>query len=132
MLVFASCWAQTFATAEFGVLLPVAVAHPPFSINWLCCHVALLWNSMSFVDASACPINRSTQIGVRTAATAAPARSVAALSAVLPRTHPHQEKPTIIIPTAPTTTPQNAGFSHCGTRMRHLLKMETNHLFRTN
>src|SRR6266511_3845439 len=60
-------------------------------------------------------------LGARTAVAAPSARSVAMRSAVLPRTHPPQAKPRIMIPNAPTTTPQHAGFSHCGTCMSHLL-----------
>src|SRR5882724_2815700 len=36
---------------------------------------APFWNAASCTAASACPMNRSTQIGTRTAVTAAPARS---------------------------------------------------------
>ena len=87
VLVFASASAQAFATAVFGVVLPESVAQPPFSMNWLCCQAPLLRNSASFAATSACAIKFSTQIGVRTAVTAASARCRAMLSAGLPRWH---------------------------------------------
>jgi hypothetical protein len=118
-LIFASASAHAFATAVFGVVLPESVAQPPFSMNWLCCHAPLLRNSVSFAAASDCAMKFSTQMGVRMAVTAASERCRAMLSAVLPSVHPHHEKPTIIMPTAPRTIPQNAGFNHCGTRMRN-------------
>jgi hypothetical protein len=43
--------------------------------------------------------------------------------AVLPRTQSHQAKPRIMIPNAPTTTPQKAGLHHGGTFIRHLLSL---------
>src|SRR5215510_1828107 len=81
------------------------------------------WNAASLAAASACVINFSTQMGTSMAVTAASACSLAMRSAVLPSTHPHQAKPRIIIPNAPTTTPQHAGFNHGGTFMRHLLHL---------
>src|SRR5919197_1620522 len=107
--------AHAFATAECGVVLPDAVAHPPFSTNSVCLHEAVCWNSVSFTMASGCFIKLSTQIGVKRATTAAFARSVAICSAVLLRVQPHQAKPIIIIATAPMTAPHTPGFIHCGT-----------------
>jgi hypothetical protein len=107
-----------FATAEFGVLLPAGVAHPPFSTNWPWAHDEVFRSSASFPTASGCCMKLSTQIGVNAATTAACACSFAMLSAVLPVVHPHHEKPRIMIATAPMTAPQNAGFNHCGTHIR--------------
>src|SRR4029453_5478489 len=113
--------AHAFATAASGVVLPDAVAHPPFSINSVCLHEAVFWNSVSFAMASGCFMKLSTQIGVKRATTAAFARSVAICSAVLLRVQPHQAKPIIIIATAPMTTPHTPGLIHCGTCMSYSL-----------
>src|SRR5919109_1640671 len=80
------------------------------------------WNAASLAAASSCPMNFSTQMGTKTVVTASLARSLAIRSAVLPRTHPHQAKPRIMIPTAPMTRPQTAGLHHGGTFMPHLLQ----------
>lgn len=100
------------------MLLPGAVAQPPFSTNSLCCHAEVVWSSVSFVLASGCCMNRSTQIGIRRGTTAASARSLAIRSAVLPTTHPHHVKPRIQITAMPTTAPQDAGLTHVGARTR--------------
>jgi hypothetical protein len=57
-------------------------------------------------------MNFATQEGVSATITAALVRSTAMRSAVLPRVQPNHEKPMIMIPTAPTTTPQAAGLNH--------------------
>src|SRR5262249_47414823 len=112
VLVFASSSAQAFATPEWGVFSPREVAHPPASINSRCFHDSIFWNSASFTAAFGCCMNLATQEGVRAPITAALLRSTAIRSAVLPRVHPNQEKPMIIVPIAPMTTPQAAGLNH--------------------
>src|SRR5690348_4320280 len=73
-------------------------------------HGALL-NATSFVAASVCCWNFSTQIGASTATTAVSARWLAIFSAVLPSVHPSDENPTTANATAPTTAPHIAGFT---------------------
>src|SRR5213593_2479231 len=121
VLVLVSSSAQAFATPELGVLSPFEVAHPPASINSRCLHESIFWNSASFAAALGCCMNLATQEGVRATITAELVRSTAIRSAVLPRVQPNHEKPMIMVPTAPTTTPQAAGLNH-GTWscMRHL------------
>src|SRR5207249_6775915 len=57
-------------------------------------------------------MNPVTQDGVSASTTAAVVRSLAIRSAVLPRVQPNQEKPMIMVATAPTTTPHAAGLNH--------------------
>src|SRR4029453_17900478 len=118
MLCFASPETHALAIAEFAALLPGMVAQPLFS-TISCCRHEELRNSANL---SGCAIKRSTHTGARRETAIRSARSFAILSAVLPRTQPHQAKPIIMIPNAPTTTPQNAGLHHGGTFMRHLLQ----------
>src|SRR5262249_46862794 len=122
VLVFASSSAHAVATPEFGSLPPRGVAHPPASINSRCLHESIFWNSASFAAALGCCMNPATQEGVRTATNAELLRSTAMRSAVLPRVQPNHVKPMIMIPIAPTTTPQAAGLNH-GTRITHSLRL---------
>src|SRR5882724_8136182 len=115
VLIFANSSAQAVATPELGVLPPRGVAQPPASINSRCLHESTFRNSASFAGASGCCMNLATQEGVNATTTAALVRSAAIRSAVLPRVQPSQVKPMIIVPIAPTTTPQAAGLNH-GTR----------------
>src|SRR5262249_57250277 len=110
VLILASSSAQAFATAEFGVLSPRDVAHPPASINSRCLHESTFWNSASFAPTFGCCMNLATQPGVSATTTAALERSAAIRSAVLPRVQPNPEKPMIMIPIAPTTTPPGRWF----------------------
>ena len=112
VLSFASSSAYAVATPVFGVLPPRGVAHPPASMNSRCFHDSTFWNSASFAAALVCSMNRATQDGVRAVITAELARSAAIRSAVLPRVHPSDEKPTIIVATTPTIAPQTAGLNH--------------------
>src|SRR5437016_964578 len=57
-------------------------------------------------------MNPVTQDGVSAITTAVVVRSLAIRSAVLPRVQPNQEKPMIMVATAPTTTPHAAGLNH--------------------
>jgi hypothetical protein len=54
----------------------------------------------------------ATQEGVSATTTAEVVRSAAIRSAVPPVVQPPHEKPTIMVATAPQTTPQAAGLSH--------------------
>src|SRR5213593_5184697 len=112
VLVLVSSSAQASATPELGVLSPLGVAHPPASRNSRCLHESIFWNSASFAAAPGCCMNVATQEGVSATITAEVVRSTAMRSAVLPRVQPNHEKPIIIVPTAPTTTPQAAGLNH--------------------
>ena len=105
---------------EFGV--SSGSGPPTLSTNCPCLHVSIFRTSASFTAALGCCMKLATQDGVSATITAALVRSDAIRSAVPPRTHPIHEKPMIIMPTAPTITPQTAGLSH-GTCnwMRHLL-----------
>jgi hypothetical protein len=90
------------------------VAQPPFSMTDRRFHDEALLNSTNFAGASAWCRNFSTQIGVSTATTAASARWVAIVSAVLPSVHPSNENPTMANATAPTTAPHTARWFHPG------------------
>ena len=79
---------------------------PPFSRYWPCCQLEVIFRRAArFSCASPFCMNFSTQIGVRTVTTAAPAWSAASLLAVAPVTHPPQENPMTIDATAPITIP---------------------------
>src|SRR5262245_11644863 len=112
VLLFASASAQAVASPELGALSPCGVAHPPASMTSRCLHDSIFWNSASLVAAPGCCMNLVTQAGVSATTTAALVRSAARRSAVLPRVQPNQEKPTNMVATAPTTTPQAAGLNH--------------------
>src|SRR2546428_79730 len=62
-------------------------------------------------SASGCCMKPATQEGVSATSTGELPGSPASRSAVLPRTHPIHEKPTIIVAPPPPITPQTAGFS---------------------
>ena len=98
------------ATAEFGASAPGIVAHPPFSMIDRWSQVIALANSFSFVGASGCCRNLSTQIGASASTTAVCARCRAIRSAVSESVHPKIEKPSTDMTTAPITAPQIPGF----------------------
>src|SRR6266849_4934239 len=111
VLAFTSSSAHALATPELGVLPPRGVAQPPSSTNCRCLHESIFRNSACFVAALGCCMKLAKQEGVSATTTAELARSTATRSAVLPRTHPIHEKPTIMVATPPPITPQTAGFS---------------------
>ena len=71
--------------------------------------VIALANSFSFVGASGCCRNLSTQIGASASTTAVCARSLATRSAVSWSVHPKIEKPSTHTMAAPITAPQIPG-----------------------
>src|ERR1700687_1492326 len=97
--------AQACATAELALSLPGDVAQPPFSTKLPCMYVDTFLSSTKLLVASAECGNLSTQMGAKTATTALLEASSARFAAVLSSDQPPQLNPTIMVTTAPATSP---------------------------
>src|ERR1700730_15556104 len=106
-----SMFAHARATPSSADLLPGILSQPPFSMKDPCSQVLTFFSRASWEGASTALWNCATQMGASAATTAELACVSAIFLAVPPSIHPPQLKPTIIVATAPTTSPCNSRFS---------------------